>query len=322
MELEELVGRLPPVSRVYLLCSFTLMVLCSLDVVSPYSLYLNWTLVLRDGQVWRLLTSLLFFGTFGLNFFWNTYVLIFYCANLEEIAFRSKSANFLWMLICNATMLLLASYLLGGTSFFVSGAMVEVMTYLWGRRNPHSNMTIFFFTVRAPYVPWLLAVLSLFIGWTLFDHLLGIAVGHTFYFFDDVYPLLPSSGGLRIFKTPQILKTLMGQRQDDEDVVDRNDLDLRFVRQAIREYNERWLAPLRQRLAEGSDSPRNPQEDRPPVAFPPSQAQVAAPDADAAAASQTDTPVEDFEVKKEEGEGLNHVRRRHSHAQPISSQED
>eukprot|EP00922_Rhytidocystis_sp_ex-Travisia-forbesii_P004722 GHVS01006943.1.p1 GENE.GHVS01006943.1~~GHVS01006943.1.p1 ORF type:complete len:212 (+),score=7.73 GHVS01006943.1:370-1005(+) len=204
VQLEELLGNLPPVTRLYLISSTILMLLCSLDVLSPFSLYLNWTLVLRDAQLWRLVTCFLFFGTFGLHFFWNAYVLIFYCSSLEDVAFHSRSADFLWMLISTGALLLGLSYFIG-TGYFFSGAMINVMTYVWGRRNPSTRMSVFFFTVRAPYLPWVLAGMSFLVGWHLTDHLMGIIVGHIYYFFEDVYPLMPTSKGVRLFQTPKPL---------------------------------------------------------------------------------------------------------------------
>lgn len=68
--------------------------------------------------------------------------------------------------------------------------------------------------VQAPYLPFLLALLSLLVGWNMADHLVGIAVGHFYYFFEDVYPLLPTSKGFRIFRTPRILMWLLKQPED------------------------------------------------------------------------------------------------------------
>merc|ERR1740121_2761109 len=103
--------------------------LCTLDILSPFSLYLNWQLIIYEFQLWRLVTCFLFFGQFGLSFFWNAYVLMFYCSSLEAVAFHSKSADFLWMLICSAGMLLLLTYFFGN-SYFISGAMIDIMTYV------------------------------------------------------------------------------------------------------------------------------------------------------------------------------------------------
>lgn len=174
-QIDVLFGNIPPVTKCYILASTILMFLCSLDIISAFSLYLNWQLIIQEYQFWRLITCFLFFGTFGLAFFWNTYVLVFYCSTLEEVAFRGKTGDFLWMLICGAGMLLMLTFFLGQT-YFISGAMVDLMTYLWGRRNSSARLQVFFFTVRAPYLPWVLAFISLMMGGNIQDHLMGISV--------------------------------------------------------------------------------------------------------------------------------------------------
>mmetsp|Transcript_18802 Transcript_18802/g.38776 ORF Transcript_18802/g.38776 Transcript_18802/m.38776 type:complete len:213 (+) Transcript_18802:33-671(+) len=210
MNVTSLIGHQPPVTRCLILTSVLLMVLCSLDVISPFTLYLNWQLIIYELQLWRLVTCFLFFGNFSLQFCWNTYVLVFYCSSLEEIAFHRKSADFLWMLVCGAGMLLVLTYFFGNT-YFVSGAMIDLMTYIWGRRNSAARMQVLFFNFRAPYLPWVLAWISLLMGGSVQDHLMGIAVGHTYYFFEDVYPLLPTSKGFRVFRTPRLLKLVCNQ---------------------------------------------------------------------------------------------------------------
>merc|ERR1719401_465360 len=143
-KMNDLLGHQPPVTRCLIVASATLMILCTLDMLSPFSLYLNWQLIIYELQLWRLVTCFLFFGTFGLPFFCNTY--------------------------------------------FISGAMIDLMTYVWGRRNSAARMQVLFFTVRAPYLSWVLAWISLLMNGNIQDHLMGIAVGHVYYFFEDVYP--------------------------------------------------------------------------------------------------------------------------------------
>ncbi|OII75579.1 uncharacterized protein cubi_02100 [Cryptosporidium ubiquitum] len=208
-----MVNNIPPVTKVYFAISTLLMILCTLDIISPFNLYLNWLLVINEYQIWRLATCFFFFGTFSLHFFWNAYVLLYYCASLEDVVFHSRPADFLWMLITCSWMLLLLSYFFGAGYLF-SGAVINVMTYIWGRRNPSARMSVFIFTVRAPYLPWVLMGMGLVIGWRPWDNLMGIIVGHTYYFFEDIYPLMPVSNGFRLFKTPRIITKLMKQEQN------------------------------------------------------------------------------------------------------------
>ncbi|OXB71091.1 UNVERIFIED_CONTAM: hypothetical protein H355_016809 [Colinus virginianus] len=154
---------LPPVTRLYLFSATTLMLLCTLDVLSPFSLYMNAHFAFHRWQVWRVVTCFLFFGNFSLPFFWNV------------------------------------------------GSIINVMTYVWGRRNPHTRLSVFFVSVQAPYLPFVLLLVSVLVGWNLADHLIGILVGHIYYFFEDIYPLLPTGKGRRVFRTPRLLLWLLNE---------------------------------------------------------------------------------------------------------------
>ena len=78
-------------------------------------------------------------------------------------------------------------------------------------------------TFNAPYLPWVLLGFSLLLGnsvsvdllgeenvlfvncWiSMVDILLGMAVGHCYYFMEDIFPQQP--GGWRILKTPHFLR--------------------------------------------------------------------------------------------------------------------
>ena len=67
--------RIPPVSRFYLTSAFLTTAACAVELVSPFTLYFNYELVL-EGQFWRLITSFLFFGTFSVDFLFHMYFLV------------------------------------------------------------------------------------------------------------------------------------------------------------------------------------------------------------------------------------------------------
>ena len=65
----------------------------------------------------------------------------------------------------------------------------------------------------APYLPWALLGFSLLLGHDVTSDLLGIGVGHIYYFLADVFPALARVRGWRIQKilhTPWILHALFG----------------------------------------------------------------------------------------------------------------
>ena len=67
---------IPVVSRLYLTGAFLTTAMCAVDLISPFSLYFSWELVFGHGQVWRLVTSYLFFGVFSVDFLFHMYFLV------------------------------------------------------------------------------------------------------------------------------------------------------------------------------------------------------------------------------------------------------
>lgn len=66
---------IPLISRIYLTGAFLTTAACSIDIITPFSLYFSWTLVLQ-GQVWRLISSYLYFGIFSVDFLFHMYFLV------------------------------------------------------------------------------------------------------------------------------------------------------------------------------------------------------------------------------------------------------
>ena len=82
---------IPTVSRLYLTGAFLTTAACGLDIVSPFSLYFNWDLVFSKGEVWRLVTSYLFFGAFSVDFLFHMYFLV--SRQLFSLLRFNKSGN-------------------------------------------------------------------------------------------------------------------------------------------------------------------------------------------------------------------------------------
>lgn len=79
-----------------------------LDIVSPFQLYFNPTLIVLHYQVWRLITTFLFFGTIGFNFLFNMTFTYRYCRMLEEGSFRGKSSDFIMMFIFGGALMIVS----------------------------------------------------------------------------------------------------------------------------------------------------------------------------------------------------------------------
>jgi len=124
---------IPVVSRVYLTSAFLTTAACAVDIISPFSLYFNFNLIFVQGQVWRIITTFLFFGLFSVDFLFHMYFLVRYCRMLEEGDFRGRTAHFIWMLFFGIAMMTIVAPFLGVN--FLGNALTFMMLYVWV--SPH-----------------------------------------------------------------------------------------------------------------------------------------------------------------------------------------
>lgn len=143
-----------------------------------------------------------------------------YSRLLEEGDFRGRTANYVYFLLFGiVNMTLVASYI---NVHFLGSALTFMMVYVWGRRNEDVKMSFLgFFTFNAPYLPWVMLTFSVLIGNAVTMDLIGIAVGHVYYFLEYVYPKVAQIRGWRVKKVlepPAILKYICGEEiWNDED---------------------------------------------------------------------------------------------------------
>lgn len=204
---------IPIISRTYLTVSFVTTAACALDLVSPFSLYYNFNLIFHNGEVWRLLTNFFFFGKFSLEFVFHMYFLMRYCRLLEENSFRGRTADFVFMLLLSALfMTAIAPFV---NLHFLGSSLTFLMVYVWARRNPWVRMSFLgLFSFTAPYLPWVLLGFSVVLGNSATIDLIGIVVGHVYYFLEDVYPQIADIRGWQVRRwlaAPTLLKQVFGE---------------------------------------------------------------------------------------------------------------
>lgn len=205
--------QIPVVTRAYMTASIITTLAVHLDLVSPFQLYFNPNLIIREKQIWRLITTFLFFGLIGFNFLFNVIFTYKYCRMLEEGSFRGRTADFVMMFIFGGTCMIIFAFFVN--LLFLSHAFTIMLVYVWSRRNPFIRMNFFgLLNFQAPYLPWVLLGFSVLLGNTIWVDFVGMAVGHMYYFAVDVFPL--QTGGICILKTPRILKTLFDGYDDPD----------------------------------------------------------------------------------------------------------
>lgn len=210
VSIEEWYKQMPIITRSYLTLAFVTTALCALEIISPFSVYFNARLIFRKLQLWRIFTNFFFFGHMGLDFLFHMFFLARYCRLLEEGSFRGRTADFLYMLVFGGTLLTCAAPFVNIQ--FLGSSLTFMMVYVWGRRNQYVNMSFLgLFNFTAPWLPWVLLLFSVMLGSSPVVDLLGMGVGHTYYFLTDVYPQL---SGRRLLTTPPLLLALF-PRSDD-----------------------------------------------------------------------------------------------------------
>lgn len=87
---------------------------------------------------------------------------------------------------------------------FLGQAFTIMLVYVWARRTPFVRMNFFgLLNFRAPYLPWVLLGFSVILGNAIWVDLMGMAVGHIYYFLEDVFP--NQRNGMKLLLTPPFL---------------------------------------------------------------------------------------------------------------------
>uniref|UniRef100_A0A2N9ISD6 Derlin n=1 Tax=Fagus sylvatica TaxID=28930 RepID=A0A2N9ISD6_FAGSY len=199
---EEWYKQMPIITRSYLTAAIVTTIGCSLDIISPYNLYLNPTLVVKQYQLWRLVTNFLYFRKMVSDII-NSAVIIY-----TMISFSLRTSCISFTRCDNVP---------------VFNSLTFMMVYVWSKQNPFIHMSFLgLFTFTAAYLPWVLLGFSVLVGASAWVDLLGMIAGHAYYFLEEVYPRMTNR---RPLKTPSFIKALFA----DEPVVVARPANVRFA---------------------------------------------------------------------------------------------
>ncbi|KAG6524004.1 hypothetical protein ZIOFF_013893 [Zingiber officinale] len=123
-----------------------------------------------------------------------------YGVQLERGPFDRRAADFLWMMLFGAFILLVLSAIPFFRFRFLGTSMVFMLVYVWSREFRTAQINIYgLVSLRAFYLPWALLMLDVIFGDPLMPDLLGIFAGHVYYFLAVLHPL---ATGRNLLKTP------------------------------------------------------------------------------------------------------------------------
>lgn len=194
---------IPILTKIFLVSTLTSGAALSFKWTAAESLVLFWPLITQKFQIWRLFTAFVFAGPFSFNFAMHTYVLYENCRRYEANPFNTgaggNSADFLWLLIIAMSLLLaMANFF---DVYILSDAILYVIMYVWSRREPEGQLSMFGFRFKAVYTPWVYVAIRLIMGGSITEPLMGIAIGHLYFYLVEVYPA--AHGGRSFITTPR-----------------------------------------------------------------------------------------------------------------------
>lgn len=122
-----------------------------------------------------------------------------------EAHFNNRQADFAYMLLICWTGVT-SLYLLLGLPLLME-ALVMAVIYVWCQYNKEVQLSFFFGTrFKAAIFPWVIFAFHVVLSQSFLDGLIGIAVGHFYYFMVEIYPRQP--GGSFILTTPDFMRRL------------------------------------------------------------------------------------------------------------------
>ncbi|VVA10884.1 PREDICTED: derlin-1 [Prunus dulcis] len=191
---------LPPVSKTYGVACFMTAAALYLQLYNPRNIALDYGLVIKRFQVWRLITSFFFLGPFSFPFAFRLIIIARYGVGLERGPFDKRTADYVWMLVFGAISLLVMAVVPYLFSPFMGPSVVFMIVYVWSREFPNARINIYgLVSLKGFYLPWAFLGLDLIFGDPLKPDIVGMVAGHLYYFLTVLHPL---AGGKLMLKTP------------------------------------------------------------------------------------------------------------------------
>ena len=218
----------PKITKILTLSSILISLLTWFEIVSPLSLYLNYSLIFKKCQIWRIFTNFFYFGDFSLSLLFHMLIFFRNSKLLEKKIFKGSAPDYLYfILFCMVFLLIFNPF---ARIIFLSESLSFAMTYYWGRKSKTTNVEFMgVFTFRAPYLPWFYLVISFLLESDFKNDFYGLIIGHLYFYLKEILPRLKSVNNINILETPKFFNKLCDKLDiNNEFIVDVEDADLLF----------------------------------------------------------------------------------------------
>ncbi len=214
-EFKDFFFKIPPITRYFLTSLFATATIAtyinSLNKII-YFIFLDYDLIIKQFQIWRLFTNVMFIGGFSTPFLFFIIMVYMHVKSMEQTAIVLRAyAVFIMMLIyillfLNVFNLFAYKIFKFKTGFTLASQLVLALIYINSKREPQKLITLYFVRMKNCYFPYALIVLNIVTGGGIYDNIMGIIAGNVYFLLKDVLP--ESKVHLDILKTPKFLVDL------------------------------------------------------------------------------------------------------------------
>ena len=214
-EFNDFYFKIPPITRYYLSGVFLTALIATyfkpLQMIIYY-IFLDYDLVFKSFQFWRLFTNVLFVGAFSTSFLMFIIMIYMHFKNVEQNAIVLRVyAKFIMMLVYLLLFLNLfniIAYKIFGfkPGFTLAQQLLLAFIYIDSKREPQKTINLYFIPIKNALYPYALIIFNIVSGAGIYDNVIGIIAGNVYYFFTDV---LPIQKNINVLKTPKFLVDLL-----------------------------------------------------------------------------------------------------------------
>ncbi|KAH7832372.1 putative Serine/threonine-protein kinase [Monocercomonoides exilis] len=185
------IENVPPFTRMYDIASIVLSLLIYSGNLSLIDIFFHPVLVIEDKQYWRLFTSFLYHGEFGLNLIINLYFFSNMCSSLETNHFRNRTIDFAFFVFFIASVIVILSLIpTNEKSHPILAHSLSSAFWYYSSKLPENRhgAVMLFMLIQVPFslVAWIQILFKIVSGESIMDNLKGILAGHLFYYFERV----------------------------------------------------------------------------------------------------------------------------------------
>ncbi|XP_023726227.1 derlin-1 [Cryptotermes secundus] len=174
-------------------------------IFKSHQLVLLYEPFIKQFQIWRPVTALFYYPLTpytGFTFLINCYFLYNYSQRLERGMFDGRPGDYFFMLLFNWACCVIVGLIADIPLLMIP--MVLSVLYVWCQLNKDVIVNFWFGTqFKAMYLPWVLFAFNFIISGGGILELVGILVGHLYFFLMFKYPL--ELGGPALLSTPSII---------------------------------------------------------------------------------------------------------------------